>query len=91
MSYACLNLGGLVQPRLELEEVQVPPRAPHPVVDRLIARPATGATQPLGLAGHLKIDPVLGQALRPTFCTGQGACRPNAAVNKSSTSNPAIA
>jgi hypothetical protein len=49
-----------MQPGFELKKVQVPPIAPHPVMDTLVRRTAGWAGKPLGLAAHLEIDTPLG-------------------------------
>lgn len=48
-----------MQPRLELEIVQVPPRPPHPVMNTLGFCAAPRALQPRPLAHELEIDPAL--------------------------------
>ena len=45
-----------MQPGLELEEVQVPPRAAQPIVDALLDRAAVWADQHRGRATHLEVD-----------------------------------
>jgi hypothetical protein len=48
-----------VQPRLELEEVQMPPGAAVAVVNELIRRPAARAGKPLCRASDLEVDAML--------------------------------
>ncbi|AFJ02124.1 hypothetical protein Q7C_955 [Methylophaga frappieri] len=50
-----------VQPRLELEEVQMSPRAPQSVMDALRGRVALRAAQQLGVAPNLEINASLGR------------------------------
>ena len=56
-----------VQPGLELEEVQVPPRAAQPVVHRLRGRAALWARQQRTLAAHLEVDAALDRLKDGTF------------------------